>query len=126
LLSILTFVLIVICILSGLISFAQAGYRVVPFVPGYDDIAGKTLKLDHIADPDSLPLDVLLRDHFLQGVLKNMKGTGEPTWYYEDAIGGGMMDLSRLDLWGGEEGQAHLEFEMAHRLHSLREQESLS
>jgi len=27
------------------------GHVVIPFVPGYDDIAGKVLKLDHIADP---------------------------------------------------------------------------
>jgi hypothetical protein len=66
------------------------------------------------------PLDDLLRDHFLQGVLKNMKGASEPTWDYEDALGDGMMDLSRLNIWGGKSGQEHLEFEMAHRFHSLR------
>lgn len=55
-----------------------------------------------------------------------MKGEREPTWDYEDAVGGGRVDLSN-DLWGGEEGQAHLEFEMAHRLHNLRvEQEASS
>lgn len=48
-----------------------------------------------------------------------MKGASEPTWDYEDALGGGM-DLSRLDVWGGQSGQEHLEFEMAHRLHSLQ------
>ncbi|KAF8551880.1 hypothetical protein OG21DRAFT_217138 [Imleria badia] len=95
------------------------GHVVIPFVPGYDDIAGKVLKLDHIADRNLRPLDDLFRDHFRQGVLKNMKGAGEPTWDYEDALGGGMMDLSRRDIWGGKFGQEHLEFEMAHRLHSL-------
>ena len=39
---------------------------------------------------------------------------------YEDALGGGMMDLSRRNIWGGTLGRKHLEFEMAHRLHSLR------
>jgi hypothetical protein len=102
----------------------QAGYVVIPFTAGYKDIAGKILKLDHITEPRIRPLDELLRDHFLQGVLKNMKGAGEPTWDFEDALGGGRMDLSN-DLWGGKEGQAHFEFEMAHRLHSLRvEQEA--
>jgi len=96
------------------------GYAVIPFIPGFDDIAGNVLKLDHIADPNLRPLDDLFRDHFLQGVLKNMKGAGEPTWDYEDALGGGMMDLSRLDIWGGQRGQEHLEFEMAHRLHGLQ------
>ena len=44
-----------------------------------------------------------------------MKGAGEPTLDYEDALGG-MMDLSRSDIWGGKLGQKHLEFEMTHRL----------
>jgi hypothetical protein len=78
------------------------------------------LKLDHIIDRNLRPLDDLFRDHFLQGVLKNMKGTGEPSWDYEDALAGGMVDLSRSEIWGGKLGQEHLEFEMAHRLHSLR------
>lgn len=95
------------------------GYVVTPFVAGYDDIAGKVLKLDHIQDPDLRPLDDLLRDHFLQGVLKNMKGGGEPTWDHEDALGGGGMDLSRQDIWGGTTGRQHLEFELAHRLHGV-------
>ena len=100
--------------------FRQRGHVVIPFVPGYDDIAGKVLKLDHITDDNLRPLDELLRDHFLQGVLKNMKGAGEPTWDYEDALGDGMMDLSRRDIWGGKLGQEHLEFEIAHRLRDLR------
>jgi hypothetical protein len=64
----------------------QLKYAVIPFVPGYNDIAGNILKLDHIADPNLRPLDELLRDHFFQCVLKNMKGAGEPTWDYEDAL----------------------------------------
>ncbi|KAI0246009.1 hypothetical protein BJV78DRAFT_1258519 [Lactifluus subvellereus] len=98
----------------------ERGHTVIPFVPDFDDIAGNVLKLDHIADPNLRPLDDLFHDHFLQGVLKDMKGAGEPTWDYEDALGGGMMDLSRLDIWGGQRGQEHLEFEMAHRLYSLQ------
>lgn len=98
--------------------FPQRGYAVIPFVPGYDDIAGNFLKLDHISDSNLRPLDDLFRDHFLQGVLKNMKGTGEPNWDYEEALSS--MDLSRLDIWGGKRGQEHLEFEIAHRLHSLQ------
>jgi hypothetical protein len=98
----------------------QLGHIIIPFVAGYDDIAGKVLKLDHIADSNLRPLDDLLRDNFLQGVLKNMKGEGDPTWDYEEALGGGMIDLSRLDVWGGKKGQEHLEFEMAYRLRNLQ------
>ena len=70
------------------------------------------LKLDHIIDRNLRPLDDLFRDHSLQGVLKNMKVTGEPSWDYEDVLAGRMVDLSRSDIWD-------LEFEMAHRLRSL-------
>lgn len=93
---------------------------VVPFVPGYEDVAGNILKLDHITNPDLRPLDDLLRDHFHQCVLNKMKGGGETRWDYYEALGDGMLDLSRLDIWGGKRGQGHLEFELAHRLHGLQ------
>ncbi|KAG6880199.1 hypothetical protein C0992_003863 [Termitomyces sp. T32_za158] len=80
------------------------GHIIIPFVPGYEDVAGKVLLLNHITDPTIRPLDELFRDHFFQAVLRNMKGAGEPSWDYEDALGDGMMDLSRTDIWGSEEG----------------------
>jgi hypothetical protein len=100
--------------------FQQRGYVVITFVPGYDDIAGRVLQLDHIQDSNLRPLDVLFRDHFLQAVLRNMKGAGEPSWDFEDALGNGSMDLSRQDIWGGTLGKVHLEFEMAHRLRDVQ------
>jgi hypothetical protein len=102
--------------------FPQRGHVVIPFVGGYEDIAGKILKLDHIVDPNHRPLDQLFRDHFLQCVLRNMKGAAEPTWDYEDTFGDGAMDLSR-EVWASEAGKRHLEFEVAERLHSIRAQE---
>lgn len=98
----------------------QRGHVVIPLLPGYDDVAGKVLKLDHILDADLRPLDELFHDHFLQAVLRHMKGVGEPYWDHEDALGDGSIDLSRHDIWGDELGKAHLEFEMGHRLHGLR------
>ena len=86
---------------------------------GYSDIAGKIFKLDHIEDPNIRPLDDLLRDNFRQCIIKNTKGAGEPTWDYDEAIGGGTHDLSNTDLWGGEVGKKRLEFELSHRLHAL-------
>ncbi|KAI9510406.1 hypothetical protein F5148DRAFT_594071 [Russula earlei] len=54
----------------------QRGLVVVPFVLGYDDIAGKVPKPGHVRNRDLCLLDDLLSlGHFLQGVLKNMKGT---------------------------------------------------
>lgn len=98
----------------------QRGHVVIPFLPGYDDVAGKVLNLGHILEADSRPLDELFRDHFLQAVLRNMKGVGEAYWDYEDALGDGWLDLSKQEVWAGELGKAHFEFEMAHRLHSLK------
>ena len=49
-----------------------------------------------------------------------MKGVGDTTWDYENALGDGLMDLSRDDIWGGELGKVHFEFEMAERLHDLK------
>ena len=119
-LSIPTFVFYIIHFKVPILNVLQRQYTVFAFVPGYEDITGKALKLDHIQDLNSRPLDDLFRDHFLQAVLKNMKGVGEPNWDYEDALGGGSVDLSRMDLWGGKLGKAHLEFEMAHRLHGFQ------
>jgi hypothetical protein len=81
---------------------------VVPFIGGYDDVAGKTLKLDHITDPNKRPLDELFRDHFLQCVLKLVKIEREP-WDYEEAFDDEEvldddMDLSN-DIWSGKQGK---------------------
>ncbi|KAH9998123.1 hypothetical protein BJV74DRAFT_825456 [Russula compacta] len=95
------------------------GHVVIPFTGGYKDIAGKVLNLDHIDDPNHRPLDELFRDHFLQCVLKNMKGAAEATWDYEDTFGDGSMDLSK-EIWSSISGKQHLEFEMANRLQGLK------
>ncbi|KAH7882141.1 hypothetical protein F5I97DRAFT_1832721 [Phlebopus sp. FC_14] len=48
------------------------------------NINGLHLQLDHIRDPTLRPLDELSTDHFTQGLLKYLKGTGESIWTYED------------------------------------------
>jgi hypothetical protein len=83
-------------------------------------VHGLTLQLDHIVDPRLRPLDELFRDHFFQGVLKHMKGVGEPTWNYEDNLSAGAFDLSRHEIWGNIEGQQRLELELADRLFEHR------
>jgi hypothetical protein len=85
-----------------------------------DDVHGLTLQLDHIIDPTIRPLDELFRDHFLQGVLKHIKGAGEPTWDYENHLGGGSVDLTNDKVWGNEEGKERLELEFADRLFEHR------
>jgi len=82
------------------------------FTNGNADINGLYLQLDHIQDPTLRPLDELFTDHFMQGVFKHMKGTGESAWSYEDydnAFGDGSFDLSNMNIWGTREGKERLE-----------------
>ncbi|KAI0653880.1 hypothetical protein C8Q70DRAFT_926852 [Cubamyces menziesii] len=92
------------------------GYRITAFVSGHDTIAGRVLRLDHIVDPTTRPLDQLLRDHFLQGLLKHVKGSGERHWDFRS----GALDLSDGALWGTGEGKERLEVELEHRLFDHR------
>ena len=96
---------------------------VVPFIGGYDDVAGKTLKLDHITDPNLRPLDELFRDHFLQCVLVR-KGERRPSWDYEEAFDD-EVELTE-DIWSGKEGKEHLEYELSSRLHDFQVAQELS
>ncbi|KAF9534237.1 hypothetical protein CPB83DRAFT_323747 [Crepidotus variabilis] len=49
------------------------GYRVIAFINDLSDINGLHLNLNHIQDPSLRPLDVLLTDHFEQGLHKWIK-----------------------------------------------------
>jgi hypothetical protein len=61
-------------------------------------------------------LDELLRDHFLQCILKlKLKQLGITRML--------SVVVCRTIFWGGKEGQAHFEFEMAHRLHIFESSE---
>jgi len=98
----------------------EDNYRITAFINGLDDVHGLTLRLDHIADRRLRPLDELFRDHFLQCVLKHMKGVGELTWDYEDNLSDGGFDLSRENIWSNAEGKERLELELADRLFEHR------
>ncbi|KAI0360629.1 hypothetical protein OH77DRAFT_1392868 [Trametes cingulata] len=88
-------------------------YRITAFVAGHDSVAGRSLQLHHLSvDPSTLPLDQLLRDHFLQGLLKHVKGRGERHWDF----GCGALDLSDSRVWGTKEGKERLEVELENRL----------
>ncbi|KAF8344762.1 hypothetical protein F5887DRAFT_885956, partial [Amanita rubescens] len=99
------------------------GHVVVPLIGGCDDVAGKTLKLDHITDPNLRPLDELFRDYFLQCLL-GMKGEDELSWDYEEAFDD-EIDLSK-DIWSGKQGKEHLEYELSCRLHGFQVAQELS
>ncbi|RDX54567.1 hypothetical protein OH76DRAFT_977030 [Lentinus brumalis] len=101
-------------------------YRITAFVGGHDNIVGRALRLDHIADPTKRPPDQLLRDHFLQGLLKHVKGAGERRWDYAQTFGAGCFDLSECAVWGTEEAKERLELELENRLFEHRAHQETS
>ena len=80
-----------ITIVSASTEFLQREHVIIPFLPGYDNVAGRVLKLDHILDADlrPSPLDELFRDLFFRAVLKNMKGVRESYWNDEHSLADG-------------------------------------
>ncbi|KAL1943959.1 hypothetical protein VTO73DRAFT_3777 [Trametes versicolor] len=92
------------------------GYSITPFVAGHEDLAGLVLQVDDISDPETRPLDAPLRDHFLQGLLKHVKGCGERHWDFRT----GALNLSDQNVWGTDEGKERLEIELDNRLFDHR------
>ena len=62
----------------------QKNYRITAFANGNADINGLSLQLDHIQIQDLVHSTSCFIDHFMQGLVKCMKGTGEQEWTYED------------------------------------------
>jgi len=96
----------------------------VAFTKGFSDIVGSHLHLDHIHDWTVRPLDQLLRDHFLQGLLKYVKGAMEAKDYRTendllDDIRERTIDLSSTK-WDTPLGQTTLELHLKDRLRSDR------
>ena len=89
------------------------GYKIVVFCPDPFGNDGKILDpvCRNPADPNSVS-DQLLRWHFRQSVLANMRGVGEPIFEHDFPPGTDMMD----EILAGPNGKQRFEFEMASRL----------
>ena len=91
----------------------QDGYRIVLFYPDMDGIDGRVL--DPVCrrpdDPHRVS-DHLLRWHFRQSVLANVRRAGEPT--FEDDFPPGMDMMA--DIEKGPMAKERLELELASRL----------
>jgi hypothetical protein len=92
------------------------GYKVVVFYPdlfGYD---GKTLDpvCRNPADPHSVS-DELLRWHFRQSVLANVRGAGEPIFEHDFPPGTDMMG----EILAGPYARERFELEIAARLEGV-------
>ncbi|KAM5439115.1 hypothetical protein McanMca71_003518 [Microsporum canis] len=92
------------------------GYKIVEFGPGSWGVDGRIL--DPICrDPDtnSRVSDELLRWHFRQSVLANMRGAGEPIFESDFPSGSDMMATLRDEPYGRE----RFEMEIQSRLQSV-------
>jgi len=84
----------------------------VHFGEDVHDIAGKHLDQGLINDPQG-PRDELLRWHFRQAVLINMRGAGEPV--FEHDFPPGCSDIMGSILQGPKAGE-RMEFELFSRM----------
>ncbi|KAI0299883.1 hypothetical protein BC826DRAFT_993921 [Russula brevipes] len=86
---------------------------------GNADINGLHLQLGHIQNPSLRPLDELFIDHFMQGVLKHVRGSAEPAWTEDDeddVFGDGSLNLSNAKVWETREGKERFELALEDRL----------
>ncbi|KAI9774360.1 MAG: hypothetical protein M1840_004254 [Geoglossum simile] len=85
-------------------------YKIVCFQRDGKNIAGKHLDQQFLEDP-CRPVDQLLRWHFRQAVLANMKGTGEPVFECDFPPGSDMMG----EILSGPRARELMEFELFSR-----------
>ena len=55
----------------------QSKYHITAYTTSNADLKHLHLLLDHIQCPRLRPLDELFSDHFMQGILRHVKGSGE-------------------------------------------------
>ncbi len=87
------------------------------FVPDGDDIAGKHLDQRFLDDPDR-SVDPLLRWHFQQAVLANMRGAGEPIFEHDFPSGSDMVG----EILDGPMAAKRMEFELFSRLAAVQDE----
>ena len=86
-------------------------YKVVAFRPTGRNIEGKHLDQELFTRPDA-PVDNLLRWHFRQAVLANMRGAGEPRFEQDFPPGSDIVG----DILRGPKAGERMEFELFSRL----------
>jgi hypothetical protein len=89
----------------------QDNYKVVFFSPDGNGLAGKQLGQDFY-DNVQKPVDQLLRWHFRQAVLANVRGAGESQFEHDFPPGSDIMG----DILNGPKAAERMEFELFGRL----------
>lgn len=90
--------------------FSKDNYKIVYFSYDDDGLAGKHLDQQLLNDPQRPP-DELLRWHFRQAVLVNMKGAGEPVFEHDFPPGSDIIG----DILRGPMAADRMEFELFSR-----------
>jgi hypothetical protein len=86
-------------------------YKIVCFQLDSHGIAGRHIDQQFLDDPRR-PVDQLLRWHFRQAVLANMRGAGEPVFEFDFPPGSDMMG----EIMEGPKAAERMEFELFSRL----------
>ena len=98
--------------------FLQDGYKIIAFDPDADELDG--LVLDPVcrnaADPRGVA-DSLLRWHFRNAVLANMKGAREPQWDYDFSHGSDLIG----QIMAGPDAARRMEAELGTRLWQVQQ-----
>lgn len=81
------------------------------FAEDGEGLAGKYLDQEFLDDPQR-PVDQLLRWHFRQAVLGNMRGAGEPRFEHDFPPGSDIVS----DILDGPKAAERMEFELFNRL----------
>jgi len=89
----------------------QDNYKIACFMHDDDGIAGKHLDKTFVED-SKRPVDQLLRWHYRQAVLANVKGQGEPVFECDFPAGSDMLE----EIMSGLKAEERMEFELLSRL----------
>jgi hypothetical protein len=84
----------------------QDKYRITAFTTGNAHLNSLHLLLDHIQYPRLRPLNELFSDHFMQGIFRHVKSSGELAWTHEKfdgTVSNGCVDFSNPKIWGTSE-----------------------
>ncbi|KAH8710195.1 HNH endonuclease-domain-containing protein [Phaeosphaeriaceae sp. PMI808] len=96
-------------------------YKIVFFTFDARNLAGKHLDLEFLNNPQR-PVDQLLRWHFRQAVLANMRGAGEPRFEHDFPPGSDIVG----DIFNGPKPAERMEFELFSRLAAQVEMHDIS
>lgn len=112
--------LLMICKSSKAKNEFKDNYKIVCFKQDAFGVAGKHLDRRFIDDPRR-PVDQLLRWHFRQAVLANMRGAGEPIFECDFPPGSDKMGAIMSSPWAAQ----WMEFELFDRLATYTTQETI-